>query len=115
MLAKKSKKGVKMPKNVKKSYHFMSLRYDATAEDVKIRQKIMIKIARAKAFRTGKSSASKVAKISEHANIILESIDKIGPQKCNIHFDTTLDDLGSFLAFTMVMVGFAVVTFCIFL
>ena len=44
-----------MDKEIKRCYHYMDLKYDSTIDEIKSRQKIMIKIFRAKSINSGKS------------------------------------------------------------
>ena len=44
-----------MLKEIKKCYHLLDLPYDADIEKIKSRQKVLIKMYRAKGIRTGKS------------------------------------------------------------
>lgn len=67
-----------MPKKVKKCFYSLDLPLNANADQVKAREKVLIKIARAKALKKGYSSKNKVEKIATNANTILDYISKNG-------------------------------------
>lgn len=67
-----------MIKKLKKSYFYLDLPYDATLEQVQTQEKMLIKILRAKALKTGKSQKKNIDRIVESANFIQENLEKNG-------------------------------------
>ena len=102
-----------MTKNLKKCYHFMNLRYDASPEQVRVRQKVMKKILRAKALRTKNFNNPKIKKVNLCAEAILANIELNGVQTQNILFDTTLENLGSLFTTLLIVFVLTIVTFCL--
>lgn len=70
-----------MKANIKKCYRYLDLPFDATKEDVELRQKVMIKILRAKAVNKNKNYDKKIEKINFAALTLLDFIDKNGVQQ----------------------------------
>lgn len=82
-----------MTKEMKRYYHFLDLPYDATIEDVRSRQKIMIKVLRAKAIKRGVSYKKKINKIAIIGEEIINFIKGYGVQPAEkVLFDTKLND-----------------------
>ena len=102
-----------MTKNLKKCYHFMNLRYDASPDEVRVRQKIMLKILRAKALKTKNFNNPKIKKVNLCAEAILANIEINGVPTQKIVFDTTLENLGSLFTTLLIVFVFAIVTFCL--
>lgn len=69
-----------MTKEIKKYYHFLDLPYDATIEDVKARQKVMIKVLRAKAIKRGVSYSKQINKIAIVGEEVISFINGYGVQ-----------------------------------
>ena len=92
-----------MTKNIKKCYETLNLRLDANENEVKVRQKVMIKVLRAKTFRTGKSNQKKIDKINSCANLILENIKTNGVGKNKILFDTSFESIATTLLVLIIM------------
>lgn len=67
-----------MPKEIKKHYHFMDLSYSSTIDEIKEREKVMIKILRAKAIKKRKSFNDKIEQIVNSTNEIVEYVEKNG-------------------------------------
>lgn len=100
-----------MTKNLKKCYHFMNLRYDASPEEVRVRQKIMLKVLRAKALKTKNFNNPKIKKVNLCAEAILANIELNGVPTQKIVFDTTLDNLGTLFIAVIIMLIFVGITF----
>ena len=97
-----------MTKNLKKCYHFMNLRYDASPDEVRVRQKIMLKILRAKALKTKNFNNPKIKKVNLCAEAILANIEINGVPTQKIVFDTTLENLGSLFTTLLIVFVFAI-------
>ena len=67
-----------MTKEIKKDYCFLDLPYSATEEDVKLNEKAMIKIIRAKAIKHQKDSKEDVQKVVDASERVMEYIKKNG-------------------------------------
>ena len=79
-----------MPKEIKKFYNFMDLPYSSTVEQVQEREKVMIKLIRAKAIKKNQSYKIKIDKIVSSANGIVNYIEKNGvPNKPDSMFRTS--------------------------
>ena len=89
----------------------MNLRYDATCEEVKVRQKIMIKVLRAKALKNKNFNEAKIKKVNLCAQAILSNLEINGTPTQNIVFDTTLENLGSLFTSLIIVIVFVIVTF----
>ena len=63
-----------MPKEIKKLFDFMNLEYNSSVEDIKSRQRVLIKVLRAKGIKRGKSYAEKIDKVNSATNQILAYI-----------------------------------------
>ena len=85
-----------MTKELKKCYYYLDLPFCATAEQVKTQEKVLIKILRARALKTGKSKKEKIDRIVYSANKILENIQTNGiPTEQESHFYTTGKELAT--------------------
>ena len=83
-----------MTKEMKRYYHFLDLPYNATIDDVRSRQKVLIKVLRAKAIKRGISYKKKINKIAIVGEEIINFIKGYGvqpPEK--VLFDTKISDL----------------------
>lgn len=79
-----------MPKEIKKCYNYLDLSYSATVEQIEEREKILIKIMRAKAIKTGKSHKAKIQEIANNANILIDYVNENGiPNKKDYMFETS--------------------------
>lgn len=67
-----------MPKEIKKYYHFMDLSYSSTLDQIKEREKVMIKILRAKAIRKRKSYNQEIEQVVKTTNCLVEYVEKNG-------------------------------------
>lgn len=105
-----------MTKEIKKCYNFMNLKYSATEDEIKVQQKVMIKLLRAKELKTGKSYEKKIDKICKNTNAILNYINVNGvPQIKDYTFDTSLDNIMALVSFVIIFVVFTIITFWIML
>ena len=102
-----------MTKNLKKCYHFMNLRYDASPDEVRVRQKIMLKVLRAKALKNKNFDDPKIKKVNLCAEAILANIELNGVPTQKILFDSSLDHLSTLLSALIIVSAFALVTFCL--
>ena len=92
-------------KELKKCYFNLDLSYDATPEQVKTQEKILIKILRAKALKTGRSQQKKIDVIVKSANSILENLEKNGtPDLKEFCFSSSGKELAT-QAFVLIAVG----------
>ena len=69
-----------MKAEIKKCYRYLDLPFDATKEDVELRQKIRIKMLKSKASIKNKSYDSEIEKVNFSALTLLDFIDKNGVQ-----------------------------------
>ena len=67
-----------MTREIRKCYHYLDLPYNSTEEEVRYNEKAMIKIARAKAIKTGKNSTKRVQQIATSSDKVLDYIKKNG-------------------------------------
>lgn len=67
-----------MDRNLKKCYYFMDLPFSATEEEVRVREKVMIKVLNAREINSGKQLDKKINKIVECSNKIVDNIKKFG-------------------------------------
>ncbi len=99
-----------MPKEIKKYYNFMDLSYASTVEQVQEREKVMIKMLRAKAIKKNKSYNEKIDEVVVSANGIIEYIEKNGvPNKLDNLFNTPTK---SIISQFIILTALAVVLFC---
>ena len=83
-----------MPKEIKRYYNFMNLSYTSTIEQVQEREKVMIKLFRAKAIKKNKSYQNKINEIVTSANSIVEYIEKNGvSNKKDFLFNTPMKSI----------------------
>jgi len=79
-----------MPKEIRKFYNFMNLSYSSSIEEVQEKEKVMIKILRAKAMRKHKSYGKEINKVVDSANKLVDYIEKNGvPNKRDNLFNTS--------------------------
>ncbi len=101
-----------MEKELKQSYHYMDLRYDSTIDEIKSRQKIMIKIFRAKSIKGGKSYKNEIAKVNNSTNKILANIKQNGIPKASIfNFSSTVNEVATLTFVLIIMIIICTVTF----
>ncbi len=79
-----------MDKETKRCYKYLDLSYDATIEEVRHRQKLLIKVFRARAISKGRSAEIEVQKIRDKGNHIVAYIQQHGVGKASTipHFVT---------------------------
>ena len=63
-----------MPKEIKKLFDFMNLDYNSSAEKVKMRQEVMIKVLHAKGEKKRKNLSDKIEKVNTATETILSYI-----------------------------------------
>lgn len=98
-----------MTKSLKKCYRFLSLRFDATEKEVKVRQQIMVNNLQAKTKH--KKQILKIEKINNCANAILQNIKQNGVPKFSIVFNTSLESLGTMFLWVIILFVFAALAF----
>ncbi len=103
-----------MLNQVKRCYNYLDLPYNATIEDVQTRQKVMIKLIRAKGLKTGKLNEKKIKKINIAADKIVFYINKFGVAKKGFKFETDVNSTVNLLfAFLLSFVMFVTCLFAI--
>ena len=103
-----------MLSQIKRCYNYLDLPYNASIEDVQTRQKVMIKLIRAKGLKTGKLNEKKIKKINIAAEKIIFYINKYGPAKNGFKFETDINSTINLLfAFLLSFVLFATCLFAI--
>ena len=101
-----------MDKELKKHYHFMDLKYDATVEEIKSRQKVMIKVYRAKGIKTGKSYKNEIARVNFATSKILSNIKQNGIPKGNLfNFSSSINDMATLIFVLIIMMIICIVSF----
>ncbi len=101
-----------MTEEIKQMYKFFNLDFDASVEDVKGRQKSMIKVERAKAIKRGVSNKKKINQIALMGEELVHFIETNGVQeKEKVTFDTKLSDVITelslaFIAFIVCVISF---------
>ena len=78
-----------MNKELKRSYECLDLPFSATSEDVKMREKALIKIYNNKSVENGNSHDKEIGEIEKSAKIILENLKKNGQPKEVHSFDSS--------------------------
>ncbi len=105
-----------MTKEIKNYYKFLDLRYDSSIEDVKLRQKILIKLLRAKSIRTGNSNKEKIMKINTASNKIINFIKQNGvPNDNRMYFDTTTNSVAVQTFVLVILIIIITVSFLVLL
>ena len=100
-----------MPKEIKRFYNFMDLSYSSTIEQVQEREKVMIKVLRAKAIKKKKSYNEKIAEVVTSADGIVEYIEKNGvPNKSDNLFNTPTK---SIISQILVLIAVGFLLFCL--
>ena len=78
-----------MNKLIRSCYYNLNLPFTSTIEEVKINEKLLIKIQRAKALKTGKPRKKQIDKIIKDSEMIVDYINKNGvPAKENYFIST---------------------------
>jgi len=96
-----------MPKEIRKFYNFMNLSYSSSIEEVQEKEKVMIKILRAKAMRKHKSYGKEINKVVDSANKLVDYIEKNGvPNKRDNLFNTSSSSIMTqlIMLFAVIMV-----------
>ena len=101
-----------MTKELKKCYYCLDLPFNATKEQVLTQEKILIKILRARALKTGKSQKKKIDKIVHSANKIQENLEKNGiPDVKECSFNSTGKELSTQLFILAVLSVVAIISY----
>ena len=95
-----------MPKEIKKHYNYLDLPYSSNIEEVRLREKVLIKILNTKESKKGVKYTEKLNKVVDSANAIVAYIEKNGVQdKDFVMFDTkTKSIVNQILIFLMLAV-----------
>lgn len=105
-----------MKAEIKRCYNYLDLPFDATIQDVELRQKVMIKIYRAKALKTNKSYQDKIDRINNSALTLIDFIDKNGVQKPAIFsFKPSAEDIYGELFVLLIVMMLCVTSFILLL
>lgn len=81
-----------MTSQIKKCYRILDLPYNASVDEVKTRQKILIKLIRAKGLKTGKTNEKKIKQINIATEKIVFNINKFGiPKQTGTQFETDVN------------------------
>ncbi len=101
-----------MDKELKQCYHYLDLNYDSTVEEIKSKQKIMIKIYRAKSIKTGKSYKDEIAKVNLSTNKILSNIKQNGIPKGSVfNFSSNINDIASLIFVLLIIIIICTISF----
>ena len=85
-----------MTNELKKCYYNLDLPFNATIEQVQTQEKMLIKILRARALKTGKSQNKKIDRIVKSANKIQQNLEKNGiPDVKECSFSSTGKDIAT--------------------
>ena len=105
-----------METNIKKCFRYLDLPFDATKEDIELRQKIMIKMVKSKSVKDNRNYDDKIEKINFSALTLLDFIDKNGKQEPEkFSFRPSMEDLYGELFTLLIVVIFCVTSFLIML
>lgn len=105
-----------MLKEIKKCYHLLDLPYDADIEKIKSRQKVLIKMYRAKGIRTGKSYKEKINEITAAGYALQNYVKENGVQKASFfNFATNENDVATSVFVLVLVIIICTVTFLILL
>lgn len=100
-----------MTKEIKKHYHFLDLPYSANADEIKSRQKAMIKVLRAQAIFKGKENNQKIIKVQRAGEELLNYIENNGVLKNGTIFETGFNSIVTQLFVMLIMGIIAIVGF----
>ena len=101
-----------MTKELKKCYYNLDLPFSATEEQVKTQEKVLIKIQRAIAFKTGRSRKTRIEKIATSANAIIENLQKNGiPTEKENHFYSSTKEIATQLFVLLAITIVALISF----
>ena len=93
-----------MSKEIKNLFDYMNLDYNASEDEIKSRQKVMIKVLRAKGIKKGKSYTKKIEEINQKTSQILDYIAIYdNSNEKNPHFKITAHELSS-MEFVLIIV-----------
>ena len=95
-------------KRIKSYYNYLDLPYDASEEDVWIKQKTMVRLCRTKAIKDGEKSNSTIRKINQAASTVIGYIRENGPMTVEQnHRETIKNEI--FALLLAILVTFALV------
>jgi len=101
-----------MTKELKKCYYNLDLPFNATIEQVKTQEKMLIKILRARALKTGKSQNKKIDKIVISANKVQQNIEKNGiPDVKECSFSSSSKDIATEVFILLVLSVIAIISY----
>ena len=83
-----------MEKELKRSYRFLDLPFNATEEDVEARKNALNKVLFSKGQEKNKSYDKQIQAVNDSANLILSNIKKNGiPTEENHSFDSSIESI----------------------
>ena len=92
-----------MNRDLKNSYQYLDLNFQATEEEVIARKNALVKMFKAKEVETGKVQQENIKKVEESANIIIENLKKNGVPQTPHFFETSDKSIvGLIIAFCFV-------------
>ncbi len=101
-----------MTKEIKKNYYHLDLPFTATEEEVRIKEKMLIKILRAKGMKKGKSYKDQIDKVAYSADEIVAYIKENGvPNVAPPHFKASVNDVLSQLVCMILSIVFCALSF----
>lgn len=101
-----------MTKEIKKHYYYLDLHFNATEEEIRIKEKMLIKILRYKAIKKGKSYKEEIDKVAKSADEIVDYIKKNGvPDKERPHFKSSVQDVLTQFIFMILAFVFCALSF----
>lgn len=102
----------KLPRKVKKAYDYLDIDYNATEEEIRTRQRVLIKVARAKVNEQDKVTQKKIDKITHATRIILKYIKRSGvPKDDGINLDATGESIHSGYYILVLVTALAIISF----
>ena len=103
-----------MDKKLKKCYLKMDLEFQATAEEVKTREKALIKILNSKEKEFNISAEKEIADVENSAKMILENIEKngISSEKCH-RFEASNESIICLSVVLFFVVAICIVSFLV--
>ena len=94
-----------MEKELRKCYEVLDLPFSATEEDVKLREKALIKIYSNKSIEKGVSFEKEIGMVETSSAQILENIKKNGiPKEIPHSFDSSWSSIG-YLAISLLLIA----------
>lgn len=96
-----------MMKNIKYYYNYLDLPYNATEQDVVIKQKTMTRLYRLRAIKKGKTSNSRINRINQSASILVGYIRENNPNLTSENHRVSLkNELFALILVTLICFAF---------